>query len=73
MLGEFLYYRGFDGILLRCSEWEDSQTTISCTHDGICGGQFSGKTISKWLMYMGYYWPTMECDYVDYVKKYFKC
>ena len=47
MLGYVLYHRGFDGILLRCLEWVDSQIIISCAHDGICGGHFSGPIIMK--------------------------
>lgn len=47
MLGDVLYCRGFDGILVRCLEWMDSQIAISCAHDGICGGHFSGLIITK--------------------------
>ena len=36
MLGDILYRRGFDDILLRCLEWADSQIVISSAHDGIC-------------------------------------
>ena len=73
ILGDVLYRRGFDGILLRCLEWAYSQIAISAAHDGICGGHFSGPTITKCLMHMGYYWPTMEHDCIDYVKKCIKC
>ena len=69
ILGDVLYRRGFDGILLRFLEWTNSQIAISAAHDGICGGHFSGLAITKHLICMGYYWPTMECDCIDYVKK----
>jgi len=72
MLGDILYRRGFDGILLCCLEWTYSQITISSAHDGICERYFSEPTIKKYLIRMGYYWPTMEHDYIDYIKKYIK-
>lgn len=37
-LGDVLYQRGFDGILLCYLEWADSQIVILFAHDGICGG-----------------------------------
>jgi len=73
MLGDILYRRGFDGILLHCLEWADSQIVILSAHDGICKGHFSRPAITKCLMRMGYYWPIMEPDCIDYVKKCIKC
>lgn len=73
ILWDVLYRRGFNGILLRCLEYKDSQVTISCTHDGICEEYFSGPAIIKWLIHIGYYWPTMECDCIKYAKYYLKC
>lgn len=72
ILGYVLYYRGFYGILLRCLERVDSQISISCAHNGISGGHFSGPAIIKRLMHMGYYWPIMDHNYVEYIKKYCK-
>ena len=69
VLGYVLYCRGFDGILLICLKWVDSQIVISCTHDRICGAHFSGPTIMKLLMHMGYYCPTREHDCIKYIKK----
>jgi len=68
MLGDVLYCRGFDGILVRCLEWMDSQIAISCAHDGICGGHFSGLIITKWIICMGYYCPIMDHGCMEYVK-----
>lgn len=55
MLGDVLCHRGFNGILLRYLEWIDSEIIISFTHDGICGGNFNGPTIIKWLIHIRYY------------------
>ena len=69
MLGDILYQRGFDGILLHYLEWVDSHNAILSTHDGICEGYFSRHAITKYLMHMGYYWPIMEHNCIDYIKK----
>jgi len=69
MLGDILYQRGFDIILLCCLEWIDSQILISSAHDGICKGNFNKPTITKILMHMEYYWPIMKYDCIDYIKK----
>lgn len=45
---------------------------MSKCHDGVCDGHFNGASIIKCILWMGYYWPTMEHDCNDYVKKYIK-
>lgn len=42
-------------------------------HDGICGGHLNGIAIAKHILRIGYYWPTMERDSQEYIKKCFKC
>ena len=68
-----VYKRSYDGVLLGYLELADQQITIHTCHDGICGGHFNGTTIAKRILRMGYYWPTMEKDYQEYVKKCVKC
>lgn len=73
ILEDVVYWKGFDGLLLRCSEWVDQQIAMHKYHDGTCGAHFSGYAIAKCLIIMGYYWPIMEWDLDNYVKKYVKC
>lgn len=73
ILGDAVYKRGYDGVLLRCLEWSNQQMAMHTYLDGTCGGHFSGYSIAKWIINMGYYYPTMEQDYHDYVKKCIKC
>lgn len=68
-----MYRRGFDGVLLRCLEWENQYIAIHTCHDGTCGGHFSGHDIAKCLICMGYYLSTMEKYYHEYIKKCVKC
>lgn len=43
------------------------------THDGTCGVHFSRPSMAKCLLRMGYFWPTMENDCCEYVKRCIKC
>ena len=52
---DVLHRWNFNGILLRCLEWNDIQKVISSTHDGTCEGHFNGVAITKWLIQIGYY------------------
>lgn len=73
LLGDILYKRGYEGILLRCLEPNEIPLALSQAHDGTCGGHFSGMAIAKCLLRMGYFWPTLEKDCVSYVRKCIKC
>ena len=42
-------------------------------HQGICGAHSSGLTLAKNLLKMGYYFPTMEVDAYNFVKRRVPC
>ena len=66
---ETLYRRSFDGVLLRCLRGEETNQTIEETHSGICGAHQSGPKLHFQIKRMGYYWPTMVKDCMEYAKK----
>lgn len=68
-----LYRQGLDGTLLRCLGRNDSDSALHELHEGICGTHSSGTTLAKKLLWMGYYWPTMEKDSYHFAKKCPKC
>lgn len=72
ILGDVLYKWSFDGIILYYLELYDQQIAISKCHDSIYDRHLNGTIIAKRILWMGYYWPTMEHDCNDYVKKYVK-
>lgn len=45
---------------------------MSDYHDGICDGHFNNTTITKHILCMGYYWPTIEHYCNEYFNKYVK-
>ncbi|KAL6505259.1 hypothetical protein OROGR_025076 [Orobanche gracilis] len=64
-----LYRRSFDGIFLRCLGDEEAIHAIEEAHSGICGAHQSGPKLHFRIKRMGYYWPTMVKDCMDYAQK----
>lgn len=73
ILGDVVCKQSYDGVLLLCLELCDQQIAIQTFHDGIYGGHFNGTTIAKLIFIMGYYWPTMEKYYQEYIRKCIMC
>ncbi|WKA02937.1 hypothetical protein VitviT2T_021083 [Vitis vinifera] len=75
----FIYYketlcrRSFNGVLLRCLGREETNQTIEEAHSGICGAHQSEPKLHFRIKRMGYYWPTMVKDCMEYVKKCQSC
>ena len=69
IIRDVLYKISFNGILLRCLLSEDIDTALEHAHGGACGGHFNGRSIFWKLIKMGYWWPTMEHDCYEHVKK----
>ncbi|XP_077251887.1 uncharacterized protein LOC143891133 [Tasmannia lanceolata] len=71
--GEELHRRSFDGIQLLRIDEDQATELVEQTHEGVCGPHMNGKMLSKMILRLGYYWPTMEADCYAYVKKCHKC
>ncbi|KAJ6844563.1 uncharacterized protein M6B38_293215 [Iris pallida] len=70
---KMLYRRSFDGLLLRCLSNEEAAEALQEAHDGTCGAHQPGPKLQDRLRRMGYYWPTMAADAVEYAKKCHAC
>ena len=63
----FLYYMNtlgiilFEGVLSRCLEYEEAVQALQ-----VYGSHKSGPKLHIHIKRMGYYWPTMVNDYLDY-------
>nr|XP_027071991.1 uncharacterized protein LOC113696809 [Coffea arabica] len=71
----FIYYKGtlyrrtFDGVFLRCLGEDEAMQVMEEAHSGICGAHQSGPKLHFCIKRMGYYWPTMVKDCIDFARK----
>jgi hypothetical protein len=78
IIGEFLFIRYSNGMLLRCVNNEEAHKLLQKTHGSpnsvICvGGHFSTKTIAFKIIKKGYYWPSIFCDSYVFSRSSDKC
>jgi ribonuclease HI len=64
-----LYRRSFDGLFLRCLRKGETNQAMEEAHSGVCGAHQSGPKLYHRIKWMGYYWPTMVKDCMDYAKR----
>ncbi|XP_049399702.1 uncharacterized protein LOC125863722 [Solanum stenotomum] len=64
-----LYRRSFEGVLLRCLGEEEAIQALQEPHSGVCGSHQSGPKLHFHIKRMGYYWPTMVNDCLDYARR----
>jgi len=69
MIGDDLYKRGYDQPLLKCVMAEQAQYIIKELHEGVCCYHSGARTIATMVLRVGYFWPTIEADCQDYVRK----
>lgn len=56
-------------VLLICVDKPEVATIIKDIHSGECGPHMNGLMLTKKILYLGYYWSTMEADYCNHVKR----
>nr|XP_027119712.1 uncharacterized protein LOC113736786 [Coffea arabica] len=64
-----LYRRSFDGVFLRCLGEDEAMQAMEEAHSGICGAHQSGPKLHFRIKRMGYYWPTMVKDCIDFARR----
>ncbi|XP_050290085.1 uncharacterized protein LOC126728274 [Quercus robur] len=73
MLNDELYKRGFSQPYLRSVEEEEAKYVLEEVHKGICGDHIGAKSFIQKITSVGYFWPTMQQDTVDFVKRCDRC
>jgi ribonuclease HI len=68
-----LYKRSFSGPYLLCVHPDIVEDLLYEIHEGICGSHTGGKSLAHRALTQGYWWPYMQKDAVNYVKKCDKC
>ncbi|KAL5552138.1 hypothetical protein UlMin_002314 [Ulmus minor] len=68
-----LYKKGFSSPSLLCLDKDRGKFTLEEVHAGVCGNHSSGRTLAHRILRQGYYWPTIQTDSLDFVRKCNKC
>jgi len=64
-----LYRRSFLGLWMRCLGKEEAQQVMEEAHSGVCVVHQSGPKLYDRIKRMGYCWPTMVHDCIDFAKR----
>ena len=68
-----IYRKGYNGKLLRYLGNEEYEGALNEVYQGDCGKHQGGRKLFEELIRIGYYWPTMERDAMDFSRKCKKC
>ena len=68
-----LYKRSFSGPYLLCVHPEALELLLEELHEGIYGNHTRGKFLSYRALTQGYWWPNMQREAQEYVKKCDQC
>ena len=71
--GQKLYKRSFSRPYLLCIHLEVVEPLLEELHERICGRHTRGKSLSHKAFTQGYWWPNMQRDAQEYVKKCDQC
>ena len=68
-----LYKRSFSGPYLLCVHLEASESLLEELHEGVYGSHTGGRSLSHRALTQGYWWPGMQKEAQEYVKKCDQC
>ncbi|XP_030970402.1 uncharacterized protein LOC115990749 [Quercus lobata] len=69
ILNDALYKRGFSMPYLKCVDEEEARYILEEIHGGICGDHAGPRSLVNKVVRTGYFWPTMQVDAVEIVKR----
>ena len=73
ILNDTLYKRGFSMPYLKCVDEEEAKYILEEIHQGICRYHTGPRSLMNKAIQTGYFWPTMQVDAVELVKKCNRC
>ena len=68
-----LHKRSFSGPYLLCVHPDQTESLLEEMHEGICGSHTGGKSLAHRAITQGYWWPKMQREALEYVKKCHQC
>ncbi|XP_057443853.1 uncharacterized protein LOC130736009 [Lotus japonicus] len=69
IINDDLFKRGFSTPLLKCLPKDRAAYVLAEIHEGSCSHHPGGRSLARKVLRAGYYWPTLEKDVVDHVKR----
>nr|AAS07078.1 putative polyprotein [Oryza sativa Japonica Group] len=69
MIGNDLYKKEPNGILLKCVSTDDGRQLLLDIHEGICGSHAAGRTLVGKAFRQEFFWPTALKDACDMVQR----
>ena len=73
ILNDTLYKRGFFLPYLKCVNEDEAKYILEEIHEGICGDHVGPRSLVSKVIRTGYFWPTMQVDAIELIKKCDKC
>ena len=73
ILNDTLYKRGFSMPYLKCVDEEEAKYILEEIHQGVCSDHTGPRSLVSKAFQTGYFWPTMQMDVVELVKKCDRC
>ena len=73
ILNDTLYKRGFSMLYLKCVNKDEAKYILEEIHEEVCGDYVGPRFLVSKVIRIGYFWPTMHVDAVEFVKKCDKC
>ena len=68
-----LYKRSFSGPYLLCRHLDTTESLLEELHEGVCGSHIGGRSLSHRAITQGYWWPDMQKEAQEYVRKCDQC
>nr|XP_023879900.1 uncharacterized protein LOC111992265 [Quercus suber] len=73
ILNNALYKRGFSMPYLRCVDEKEAMYILKEIHEDVCEDHAGPRSLARKIIRTGYFWPTMQVDATELVKRCDKC
>ena len=73
ILNDTLYKRGFSMLYLKCVDEEEAKYILEEIHERVCGDHVGLRSLVSKVVRTCYFWPTIQIDIRELVKKCDRC
>ncbi|XP_074376926.1 uncharacterized protein LOC141718440 [Apium graveolens] len=69
VIDDELFKKSSTGLLQRCLRKHKAGMVLRDVHEGECGNHTNGRNLSLKILSLGYYWPTLRQDALNYTRR----